>query len=81
MQDGHETIVDSDEGSSQGERSVSNVPEQSWRRDRLRELENLYKQVNDLEIELRGRRHRRDWEGSSDDLDFNVKKLSRGGGS
>jgi len=35
MQDGHETIVDSDEGSSQGERTMSNVPERSRRRDWL----------------------------------------------
>nr|POF11665.1 hypothetical protein CFP56_62241 [Quercus suber] len=49
--------------------------------DRLRELENLWKQVNDLEIKLRGRNCRRDWEDSFDDLDYIADKSSRGSGS
>lgn len=60
MPDGHETKVDSDEGSSQGERTVSYVVERSCQEDRQRELENLQKQVNDLEIELRERHQRRE---------------------
>ena len=60
---------------------MSNIPECSWQRDWLRELENLRKQVNDLEIELRGRHHRRDREGSSDDLDYEAKESSQAGGS
>ena len=59
MQDGHETRVDLNEGSSYGKRTVSYVPEQSCRGDRQKELENLRKQVNDLEIELRGQHCRR----------------------
>ena len=59
MQDGHETRVDSDERSSQGERTISYAPKRSHRGDRKRELENLRKQVNDLKIELRGRNHKR----------------------
>ena len=43
MQDGHETRVDLDEGSSQGERTVSYVPKLSRQGDRQRELENLRK--------------------------------------
>ena len=59
MQDGHKTRVDLNEGSSYGERTVSYVPEQSYRGDRQKELENLRKQVNDLEIELKGQHCRR----------------------
>lgn len=54
IQEGHDTKVDFDEGSSQGERTVLYIPEHPHRSDRLRELENLRKQVNDMEIELRG---------------------------
>ena len=54
MQDGHETRLDSDEGSSQREQTVSYIFERSRRSNWLRKLENLRKQVNDLEIELRG---------------------------
>ena len=43
MQDGHETKVDSNEGSSYGEKTVSYIPERSCRGDRQRELENLRK--------------------------------------
>jgi len=42
-QDGHETRVDSNEGSLQGERTVSYVLERSRRNDWIRELENLQK--------------------------------------
>ena len=41
MQDGHETRVDSDEGSSQGERWISYVPERSYRNEWDQEIENL----------------------------------------
>ena len=57
---------------------MSYIPKRSRRRDRLRELENLKKPVNDLEIELRGRCRRRDREGSFDDPDYNANKSSRG---
>ena len=60
MQDGHETRVDSDKGSSHEERTISYVPERSRRGDRQRELEKLRKQVNDLEIELKGRHRRKE---------------------
>nr|POE63911.1 hypothetical protein CFP56_01949 [Quercus suber] len=78
MEDGHETWVDSDEGFSQGERTVSYVSERSCCRNRMRELENLWKQVNDLEIELRGRHHRRDREDLFDDPNYIVEESSRG---
>lgn len=55
---------------------MSYIPMQSQQRDRLQELENLRKQVNDQEIELRGRRCGRDREGFSDDLDYNVEESS-----
>ena len=70
MHNRHETRVDSDGGSSHGERRVSYILERHHRSDRLRELENLRKQVNDLEIELRGRNRRRDQEDSFDDPDY-----------
>ena len=73
MQDRHETGVDSKKGLSQDERFVSNIHKRSRQRDRQRELENLHKKVNDLEIELRGRRCKKDREGSSDDLDYEVE--------
>ena len=60
MQEGYQTRHDSVERSSQGERIVSYIPERSHCSDRKRELENLQKQVKDLEIELRGRRRSRD---------------------
>lgn len=50
----YETRVDSNEGSSLEEKIVSYVLEHLYCCDCLRELENLWKQVNDLEIELRG---------------------------
>ena len=53
MQDGHEIRVDSDEGSSEEDKSVSYICEHSHRGDHERELENLQKLVNDLEIKLR----------------------------
>nr|POE46355.1 hypothetical protein CFP56_55215 [Quercus suber] len=70
MQEGHQTRLDSDKGSSQGERIVSYILEQSYCSKRDQELENLRKQVKELEIELRGRRRRRDREGSSDDPNY-----------
>nr|POF00475.1 hypothetical protein CFP56_55147 [Quercus suber] len=48
MYDGHKTRVDFDGGSSHRERIVSYIPEQPHRSDRLRELDNLWKQTNDL---------------------------------
>ena len=53
-QDRHETRLDSDEGSLQGERSVSNVHEHSYHSEFDREIKNLWKQVKELEIEIRG---------------------------
>nr|POE94831.1 hypothetical protein CFP56_12686 [Quercus suber] len=41
MQDEHETRLDSDEGFSHRQRTVSYNPKQPHRSDRLRELENL----------------------------------------
>ena len=81
MHNGHETKVDYDEGSSQGERIVSYIPEWSCRSNRVRELENLRKQVNDLEIRLRGRHRRRDREDSSDNPDYIADESSQGSGS
>ena len=60
MQDEHETRVDSDKASSQGKRLVSYIPEHSYHSERDQEIENLQKQVKELEIEIRGRRRRRD---------------------
>ena len=60
VKEGHQTRHDLDKGSSQGERIVLYILEQSRLNDRERELENLQKQVKDLEIELRGQRRRRD---------------------
>ena len=68
MQDGHETRVYLDEGSSEGERTMSYIPKRSRQRDRLRALENLRKQVNYLEIELKGRRCRKDQLGLPKEL-------------
>ena len=81
MQDGHETRVDLDEGSSQGERTVSYVPKRSRQGDQQREPQNLQKQVNDLEIELKGRHHRRVQDDLSVDLDYIPRASSRGSGS
>nr|POE94173.1 hypothetical protein CFP56_17503 [Quercus suber] len=53
MQDVREMRLDSDEGSSQGERSVSNVPKHSHHSEQDSEIENLQKQVRELEIEIR----------------------------
>ena len=41
MQDWHETRIDSDEGSSQGERSVLYIPKHSRQGDHKKELGNL----------------------------------------
>lgn len=41
MQDGNENRVDLDEGSSQGERSVSYVPKQSYHSEQSQDMENL----------------------------------------
>ena len=60
VEEGHQTRHDLDKGSSQRERIVLYILEQSRLNDRERELENLQKQVKDLEIELRGQRRRRD---------------------
>ena len=70
MQDEHETRVDSDEASSQGERLVSYILEHLYHSEWDQEIENLQKQVKELEIEIRGRRRRRDWEKSSSDPEF-----------
>jgi len=69
MHDEQETREDSNEGSSHEERIGSYIPKWPHRSDQLRELKNLRKQVNDLEIEFRGRNHKRDWEDSSDNPD------------
>ena len=47
----------------------------------MQELENLRKQVNDLEIELKGRHCRRDWKDSFDDPDYIASESSQGSGS
>ena len=60
MQKGYQTRHDSDERFSQGERTMNYIPEGSHCSDQKRELENLQKQVKDLEIELRGQRRKRD---------------------
>ena len=60
VKEGHQTRHDLDKGSSQRERIVLYILEQSRLNDWERELENLQKQVKDLEIELRGQRRRRD---------------------
>ena len=70
MQDEHETRVDSDKGSSQGKRLVSYIPEHSYHSERDQEIENLQKQVKELELEIRGRHRRRDREESSCDQGF-----------
>ena len=77
MHSGQKTRVDSDEGSSYGERIVLYIPKQPHRSDRLRELENL----QNLEIKMKGRNRKRDWEDSSDDLDYVANRSSRGSGS
>lgn len=56
MQDGHETRLNSNEGSLQGKRSVSYVLKHSYHSEQDQEIENLRKQVRELEIEIRGRR-------------------------
>ena len=81
MQDGHKTRVDLNEGSSYGERTVSYVPEQSYQGDRQKELENLRKQVNDLEIELKGQHCRRKQDDLFVDLDYISGASSQGSGS
>ena len=48
-------MVDSDEASSQGKRSVSYVLEHSYHSERDQEIENLQKQVKELELEIRSR--------------------------
>lgn len=59
---------------------MSNIPKGSRQRDLLRELENLHKQVNDLEIKLRGRRRKRDRKGSFDYPDYEAEESSIGDG-
>ena len=54
MQDGHETRLDSDEGFLQGKRLVSYVIKHSYHSERDQEIENLRKQVREVEIEIRG---------------------------
>ena len=76
MQDGHETRLDLDEVSLQEERSVSNVPEHSHRSERDHEIENLQKQARKLEVEIRSRCCRKDREGSSGDLDYEVGSMA-----
>ena len=63
MQDGHETRLDS-------ERSIYYVLEKLYRSEQDQEVENLRKQIKELEIEIKGRRRRRDREGSSDDPEY-----------
>ena len=53
MQDGHETRLDS-------KRSIYYVPEKFYRSEQDQEVENLRKQIKELEIEIKGRRRRRD---------------------
>ena len=67
---GHETRLNSDEGSLQGERLVSYVPEHSYHSEWDQEIGNLRKQVKKLEIEIRGRRQRKDREGSSSNPNY-----------
>ena len=43
MQDGHQTKLDLNEGSSQGERIVSYIPEQSYRSERVQKRGTLRK--------------------------------------
>nr|POF24663.1 hypothetical protein CFP56_67237 [Quercus suber] len=59
---------------------MSYILERPHRNDRLRELENLRKQVNDLEIEIRGQNHKSDREDSLDDPDYVPNRSSRGSG-
>ena len=59
---------------------MSYILEQSRRNDRERELKNLRKQVKDLEIELKGRCHRRYHKDSSDDPNYTGVESSHGGG-
>lgn len=67
--------MDLDEGSSQRERSISHVPERSYHSEWDQEIEYLWKQVKELELEIRGQHQRRDQEGSSKDPDFIVERL------
>ena len=70
MQDGHETRLDSDKGFLQGKRLVSYVIEHSYHNERDQEIENLRKQVREVEIEVKGQRQRRDYEGLSSDPNY-----------
>ena len=70
MQDGHETRLDSDEGFLQGKRLVSYAIEHLYHSEQDQEIENLRKQVREVEIEIRGRRQRRDYEGLSSDPNY-----------
>ena len=78
--EGYQTEQDSDEGFSQGELIVSYIPKWSHQSNQELKLENLRKQVKDLEIELRGRCCRRYYEDSSDDPNYTGVESSRGGG-
>lgn len=75
------TKYDSNEGSFQRERTISYIPERSYCSDWEWEMENLWKQVKDLEIELRGQCCRRDQKDSSDNPNNIGAKSSRGGSS
>ena len=77
MHGGQKTRVDSDEGSSHGERTMLYIPKQPHRSDWLRELENL----RNLEIEMKGRNRKRDREDSFDDLNYVANRSSWGSGS
>lgn len=57
---------------------MSYIPERSHHRDRVRKLENLQKQVNNLEVELKGRHRGRDWEDSPNNLDYIAGGSSQG---
>ena len=77
MQDGHEIRFNSDERSLQGERLVSNIPKYLYCSERDHEIENLQNQVKKLEIEIKGRRHRRDREGSFIDPNYERGSMAR----
>ena len=65
--DGQETKDDLHTTSSRGERMVLYMMEGSYHCDQDRELENLQRQVRELELEVRSERQRRSPEGLSYD--------------
>ena len=69
--------LDSDDGSSQGERLVSNVPQHSHRSKWDCEIENPQKQVREFEIEIKGRHQRRDHDGLSSYLDYDIGSMAK----